>query len=149
MDVSLTIAKAYKDKRRQKAGKIDIGMPSRAFPVTPPGIRVRTTAVRLVKLFAVWPIEQGLKNQSEHWEKHSSERGCGSHATGREHCLQLGLPGLCECPASAVPQTASCHASNVASIHSASDGVSNSQAPVVSIGSGNSQNSPASQSSND
>ncbi|MHC4240531.1 MAG: hypothetical protein ACYSUC_12415, partial [Planctomycetota bacterium] len=31
--------------------KIDIGMPSRAFPVTPPGVRVRTTAVRLVKLF--------------------------------------------------------------------------------------------------
>jgi len=29
--------------------KIDIGWPSRAFPVTPPGIRVRTTAVRLVK----------------------------------------------------------------------------------------------------
>ncbi|MCH8120030.1 MAG: hypothetical protein IIC00_09915, partial [Planctomycetes bacterium] len=35
---------------------IDIGMPSRAFPVTPPGIRVRTTAVRLVKLFPVLPI---------------------------------------------------------------------------------------------
>jgi hypothetical protein len=28
---------------------IDIGGPSRAYPVTPPGIRVRTTAVRLVK----------------------------------------------------------------------------------------------------
>ena len=26
---------------------IDIGRPSRAFPVTPPGIRVRTTAVRI------------------------------------------------------------------------------------------------------
>jgi hypothetical protein len=42
--------------------KIDIGMPSQAFPVTPPGIRVRTTAVRLVKLFTIWPMEQGLKN---------------------------------------------------------------------------------------
>jgi len=30
---------------------IDIGRPSRAVPVTPPGIRVRTTAVRLVKRF--------------------------------------------------------------------------------------------------
>ena len=28
---------------------IDIGRPSRAVPVTPPGIRVRTTAIRLVK----------------------------------------------------------------------------------------------------
>ena len=27
---------------------IDIGRPSRAFPVTPPGIRVRTTAVRRI-----------------------------------------------------------------------------------------------------
>ena len=34
------------------AAPIDIGWPSRAFPVTPPGIRVRTTAVRLVK--RVW-----------------------------------------------------------------------------------------------
>ena len=33
-------------------GEIDIGRPSRAVPVTPPGIRVRTTAVRLVK--RVW-----------------------------------------------------------------------------------------------
>jgi hypothetical protein len=33
--------------------EIDIGRPSRAFPVTPPGIRVRTTAVRLVKLSRV------------------------------------------------------------------------------------------------
>ena len=124
-------------------------MPSRAFPVTPPGIRVRTTAVRLVKLCAIWPIERGPKNQSEHLEKRSSKQGCGSHATGREHCLRHELPGLCQYPASAVRQTASCHASNVASIHIATDAVSNSQAPVVSIGSGNSQNSPASQSSND
>ena len=36
-------------------------MPSRAFPVTPPGIRVRTTADRLVKLFPVLPItKQGI-----------------------------------------------------------------------------------------
>jgi hypothetical protein len=39
---------------------IDIGRPSRAFPVTPPGIRVRTTAVRLVKRFTIRPIEQDL-----------------------------------------------------------------------------------------
>jgi hypothetical protein len=44
------------------AASIDIGMPSRAFPVTPPGIRVRTTAVRLVKLFPVLPIKKGPKN---------------------------------------------------------------------------------------
>ena len=45
----------------QCAGKIaiDIGMPSQAFPVTPPGIRVRTTAVRLVKLFSVLPTKKG------------------------------------------------------------------------------------------
>jgi hypothetical protein len=41
---------------------IDIGKPSRAFPVTPPGIRVRTTAVRLVKLSPVRPIKKGPKN---------------------------------------------------------------------------------------
>ncbi len=40
--------------------KIDIGMPSQAFPVTPPGIRVRTTAVRLVKLFPVLPLTKQL-----------------------------------------------------------------------------------------
>ena len=42
--------------------RIDIGMPSRAFPVTPPGIRVRTTAVRLVKLFPVLPMMKAPKN---------------------------------------------------------------------------------------
>ena len=134
---------------RTKLKKIDIGMPSRAFPVTPPGIRVRTTAVRLVKLFAIRPIERGLKNQSEHLERHSSEQDCGSDATGREHCLRLWLPGLYECPASSVPQIASCHASNVASRHNASDAVSNNQAPVIPSGSGCSRNSLASQSSND
>ncbi len=44
------------------SSSIDIGMPSRAFPVTPPGIRVRTTAVRLVKLFPVLPIKKGPKS---------------------------------------------------------------------------------------
>ena len=48
------VAGSYRVKLRE----IDIGRPSRAFPVTPPGIRVRTTAVRLVKLFSVLPTKQ-------------------------------------------------------------------------------------------
>ena len=40
---------------------IDIGRPSRGFPVTPPGIRVRTTAVRLVKRSLVSLTKQGQR----------------------------------------------------------------------------------------
>ena len=92
---------------------IDIGRPLRAFPVTPPGIRVRTTAVRLVKLFTTRPIEQDLKNQSEHFEKHSSRLGYGSDATGHEHCRRPVQPNPYGCRAFSVPQTASYHTSNL------------------------------------
>lgn len=69
-------------------------MPSRAFPVTAMAMWVRTTAVRLVNVFTIWPIEQGLTSQSEHWEKHSSKQGCVSDATDRERRLRPAQPDL-------------------------------------------------------
>jgi len=42
-------ARFYGGRASEARCSIDIGRPSRAVPVTPPGVRVRTTAVRLVK----------------------------------------------------------------------------------------------------
>ena len=44
--------------------KIDIGRPSRAVPVTPPGIRVRTTAVRLA-IYTQISLKWGSPNESK------------------------------------------------------------------------------------
>ena len=64
---------------------IDMGTPSRAFPVAPPDIRVRTTVARLGKPFTVVSVQQDPMSESEHLEKLSSMQGSGSHAMGREH----------------------------------------------------------------
>ena len=64
--------------------KIDIGRPSRAFPVTPPGIRVRTTAV-LVKQNSGLPKEQNQAGQSSGRLAQSSGRDYSSRAMDTSH----------------------------------------------------------------